>query len=204
MTMFRSCPVPLTNEEQRQKGATLAGLENELAKVEDEKKIAVAGFGASIKALKNQISAVALIVRSKEEFRDVRCYETKDYKACVVRLFREDTERLVEERAMLSHEHQADLEEVTGPEQGDIEGGDGEAQEPPEVGDVAPLAAVPDPTEDQGGEPEDEAVTPGPNMNPGADDDLPGPDVDPEDDSDCAPFGSVPGEMDADEPEEEE
>lgn len=133
MSIIRSVPVKLTNEEQRQRGTALAGLEKQLAKVKDEKKIAVAGFNTSIKALEGEISDAALVVRSKEEFRNVRCYEEKDYKNSVVRLFREDTNGKVEERAMLEHEHQVDLTEAN-VEQGalDLDGDPGEDGEQPE------------------------------------------------------------------------
>ncbi len=143
MAVFHSLPVPLTDEEQRLKGAQLAGLEKELARIELEKKSVTAGFNSGIKKTKEEISDLSTEVREKRQFRDVPIRTEKNLDRRVMITYREDTGEVTDERPLYAHELQVDIADQTRvttdgePEDPTIEQPEPEGESPPTDDEIA-------------------------------------------------------------------
>lgn len=110
--IWKTLPVPLTNEEQRLKGAELAGMQKRLEGIEAEKAAMSADFGGKIKTLKRDLGDLAVVVREKREFREVQCSEHKDHGTGTVYMTREDTGEIISSRPMRDDERQIDLRDL--------------------------------------------------------------------------------------------
>lgn len=106
-TKSLSCPLSDVDFELRAK--KLSQLIAERDQVESEKKFANEGFNARIKAIDEEVSQLAVVVRNKAEFRAVQVEWEKDMKTSTMKLVRLDTGTVIDTRAMTPAEKQATL-----------------------------------------------------------------------------------------------
>lgn len=117
----RILPVQLKEDEIKVKGEELAKAVDEHRKLEDEKKASAADFTKRLKASTANIIEVAKIVETGKEMREVPVRKDFDAKLNLCRIFRTDTDELVEARPMTEEEYQTELfdEDVILEETGD-------------------------------------------------------------------------------------
>ena len=105
----KSLSCPLSDEEFKLRATKLSQLIAERDRIESEKKMANDGFNSRLKAVDEEVSHLAEIVRDKAEFRAVPVDWVKDLKRGIVELVRLDTETVIDSRAMTPAEKQASL-----------------------------------------------------------------------------------------------
>lgn len=111
-TEWQECAVPLSDEEQRLKGAELAGVTKEIEKVEIEKSTTQAKYTAKLKDLRKRERELAQQVREKSEDREIACSHQADRGAGVMLTVRSDTGEVISQRPLEEHERQVSIEEV--------------------------------------------------------------------------------------------
>lgn len=106
-TVSRQLFVPLTDDELRERGCTIATLTVQIEAAESAKKEAAADAKAHIDVLDIERSQLARTVADREERRTVECSVEIDWARNVVRVVRLDTGAVVEERAPTADEQDA-------------------------------------------------------------------------------------------------
>jgi hypothetical protein len=117
----RSLKCLLTQDEVLKAGDAVAKELNDIDRLENE----LASVSKSIKSKIQEAQARAdrnrILISNKYDYRTVVCTEVKDYTKCRVTITRDDTEELVEDRAMTADERQIKLfdapENAENPEQ---------------------------------------------------------------------------------------
>jgi hypothetical protein len=105
----RSLLCPLSDEDLKLRGHNLAAAVKELEEVEAEKKQAVSEFGVRIKALDERIQSLAVVVKARHEARPITCEWRGDGKTGTMKLYRLDTDTVIDTRAMTVEEKQGTL-----------------------------------------------------------------------------------------------
>lgn len=80
-----------------------------LNKAQDDLASVSAQYKSEQKKFEAEIASLAEKLNSGWEMRNVGCREVRDFNTGSVYVFREDTEELIEERAMSAEERQAEL-----------------------------------------------------------------------------------------------
>lgn len=106
----RWLPVTLTQEELLEKARELAHTEEELEKVELEKKAEMQTYAERIKRLKGSISVVSMSIRKGSEYRDVECVWQFDWHEGLAKLIRTDTGETVKDRPITERERELSLD----------------------------------------------------------------------------------------------
>lgn len=102
-------PVKLTETEIKERGRKLAHLYEEIEIAEIGKAAAARASKDRIETLQAEAGAIARVIRSGQEDREVQVQEEKDYSEGVCRMKRLDTGEVVETRAMTPQELQRPL-----------------------------------------------------------------------------------------------
>jgi adenylosuccinate lyase len=142
-TIVRELECKLTPKEWKERARRLAQIPVERAELEEEAKTTAAKFKSQIDDMKKDERRIAREVREGTCFRDVLCHELQNFDQNTVELVRDDTEDVVEQRAMSGAERQKELgldepeddtvqPAVDAPEEDEREDGDPEDEEPPE------------------------------------------------------------------------
>lgn len=105
----RALPVKLTEVELRAMGDQLAAEAASLERTEDERRSASTNYRERCKQIKQRMKKLYVAVTSKEEERAVVCSWRKDYKRNVAELRRDDTDEVVNQRALSPEERQLEL-----------------------------------------------------------------------------------------------
>ena len=106
----RQLPVPLTDEEQRLKGAEAARVGGDLAALKIRRKNEAEASMAETKRLTTARDELDRDIRAKTELRPVVVTEDHDHRLGVVRIIRDDTGEVVETRAMRADERKTTLD----------------------------------------------------------------------------------------------
>lgn len=109
VTEFRKLNVKLTSEEQRQRGKTLAERVEEYNREEQEMKAAAELARAKLKNLRRDIDALADVVDTGTERREIECALMRDDRRLEIVWMRLDTHEEVERRPMTETERQQPL-----------------------------------------------------------------------------------------------
>lgn len=109
---FRRLPCKLTPEEQRQRGKTLAERVEEYNREEQAGKAAAEVSRGKLKNLRRDIDALADVVDTGTERRDVECVIHRNEQHFEVAWYRTDTQECVERRPMTETERQQPLFDV--------------------------------------------------------------------------------------------
>ena len=108
-TFNRLLKVLFTPTEKIEISEQIANAIRNLKKAQDDLASVAAQFKSEIKRHEAEITSLAEKVNSGWEMRSVVCREIKDYNTGSVYVFRDDTEELIEERAMTAEERQKPL-----------------------------------------------------------------------------------------------
>ena len=108
-TEFRKLSVRLTSEEQRQRGKTLAERIEEYNREEQGIKAAAEAGRAKLKNLRRDIDALADVVDTGTERRDIECALMRDDRRFEIVWYRTDTGEEIERRPMTETERQQPL-----------------------------------------------------------------------------------------------
>lgn len=109
-TTIEQCKYKFSKSKLTEISETLARKIAEAEGKETEKKEVAAQFAAEIKALQNELSALAACVRNGYEYRGIECDAILDYKNNAVNYVRQDTGETVRTRTMSAAERQEELE----------------------------------------------------------------------------------------------
>jgi hypothetical protein len=127
----RDLPFPLTPEEVGLKGEDLARSLHAKQQLAEERSSVMGGFKERGGEIEKEIGRLSEIVRSRREYRPVRCEWSADDEKARMHLVRTDTGEIVTSRPMDEHEAQRALFEAR-------EGGKGKKKKA--AGDEAPVA----------------------------------------------------------------
>lgn len=105
----RLLPVQLTEEELKVKGEELAKATEAHRDLEAEKKAVAAGYSTQMKDSTKNLLELAKIVNTRSQERHVPVRRDYDPKKNLCRIFREDTNDLVESRSMTAEEYQQEM-----------------------------------------------------------------------------------------------
>lgn len=105
----RDLMVALTDAEKIDRGRQMANAHRELADVQEQHKMVKQQQKAREAEIEARISGLATSVSIGQEQRKVRCYEIADVENGRVRVFRADTETLVDTRALKMEERQTSI-----------------------------------------------------------------------------------------------
>lgn len=108
-TEFRRLPVKLSPEEQRQRGKTLAERVEEYNREEQAMKAAAELARGKLKNLRRDIDALADVVDTGNERRDIECALMRDDRRFEIVWYRTDTGEEIERRPMTETERQQPL-----------------------------------------------------------------------------------------------
>jgi hypothetical protein len=108
-TEFRRLPVKLSDEEQRQRGKTMAERVEEYNREEADAKAASTVAKARLKNLRRDIDQLADVVTTCTERRDVECAMMRDDRRSEIVWMRLDTHEEIERRPMTETERQQPL-----------------------------------------------------------------------------------------------
>jgi hypothetical protein len=100
----------LTEAELLTKGASMADAQEQLANFENEAKTVAGQFKAKIDEQKARLAALASTVRSKAEYRPVKCERTLNYTTGMATEIRLDTCASIGTRELTESEKQLQLE----------------------------------------------------------------------------------------------
>ena len=96
----------LTEEEIKQSGEAMARLIQDKARLEDDRKSAMASFTAKIAAADASIIDHSNKVRDKYEYRDIDCIKRQNFTTGTLKMIRSDTKAIYEDRKMNVREKQ--------------------------------------------------------------------------------------------------
>ena len=99
----------LTESELLTKGASMADAQEQLANFENEAKTVAGQFKAKIDEQKARLASLASTVRSKAEYRAVKCRRNMFYDTGMVQEVRLDTMEIITTREMTENEKQLQL-----------------------------------------------------------------------------------------------
>lgn len=105
----RSLLCPLSDEDFELRAKNLAMARQKANALDEEKKAAVAKFGAELKEVNATIDHLAQVVKTKTEARPVNVEWVEDHKTGTMRLVRLDTETEIDSRPMTMAERQSTL-----------------------------------------------------------------------------------------------
>lgn len=104
--ILKDLPVRLTEEEILERGRRQARTVEILKQTQDEKKAVTSDLGAKEKLLTADLQLLARVITSGQEWRQVECEESVDFRAAVVRIVRCDTGEEVTCRPLTAKERQ--------------------------------------------------------------------------------------------------
>lgn len=104
MQETRNLPVALTEIERSLKNQELVTLTREQYNVETEKKEITKDFSERLKALRQRIQEVVLIVEQNQQFAEVECVIEVDLDKRMTTVTRQDTAEVIEERTATEKE----------------------------------------------------------------------------------------------------
>lgn len=107
--LTRNLPVKLSDEEMLVKGKEVAKLARDISRAESAKSDTAKALGDRIKELNKELEKSVEIVNSGVEFREVECYELKNFAKSTIDVYRRDTEVYVSSRPMTETEKQSEL-----------------------------------------------------------------------------------------------
>ena len=102
----RRLPVRLTRDEYDAKAQELTAKLMQVADLESDLAEMSKSMREKIKEENGNIKRLTTIVRSRQEDRDVECYEYRDSNRMIVQVIRQDTSEIVETRPMSASERQ--------------------------------------------------------------------------------------------------
>jgi uncharacterized coiled-coil DUF342 family protein len=102
----RRLPVRLTRDEYDAKAQELTAKLMQVADLESDLAEMSKSMREKIKEENGNIKRLTTIVRSRQEDRDVECYEYRDSDRMIVQVIRQDTSEIVETRPMSASERQ--------------------------------------------------------------------------------------------------
>jgi hypothetical protein len=105
----RLLQVPLTQEEQLVAGKKLAEAVRTLVNVQAQAKSAASQFKAKIDEQQAKINGLQCLISDGYELRNIQCLNVMDYTDVIVRVTRNDTGEIVEERKLTEDEKQSSL-----------------------------------------------------------------------------------------------
>jgi len=105
----RLLKVSFTPPEKIEMSEQIASAIRNLKKVQDDLATVKAQFQSKIKEHEAEIASLSERINSGWEMRNVGCREVRDFNTGSVYVFRDDTEELIEERAMTAEERQPEL-----------------------------------------------------------------------------------------------
>lgn len=108
-SVMRTLYAPLTEAARAKAGDKMALLMGQIDAVEAERKEAMDDCKGRRDSLEGELSALAKEVREGTP-QDVPCTIERNYKAAMIRVWRTDTDEVIEERAMTPEELQRELE----------------------------------------------------------------------------------------------
>lgn len=107
-------PCKLTEEEELLKGQEMAAALVEVRKLEEKKAAEASNMKAQIDAAKLTLATLGGIVRTRTEFRNVECEETRDERQMLIIRTRLDTGEIIDSRPMTEDERQPKLFAIGG------------------------------------------------------------------------------------------
>jgi hypothetical protein len=105
----RLLKVSFSPPEKIEMSEQIANAIRNLKKAQDDLASVAAQFKSEIKKFEGEIASLAEKVNSGWEMRNIPCREVKDFSVGAVLVFRDDTQELIEERAMTAEERQPEL-----------------------------------------------------------------------------------------------
>lgn len=112
-TSDRQLPCQLSQTELLAKGDEVSKTDAKLSELRVKKKTTTDELTSEIKGLEGAMKQMHQQIRTRSETREVRCEDIADFKNGIVRTIRTDTGKIVETRALLSHERQPGLPGLT-------------------------------------------------------------------------------------------
>lgn len=109
MKTVRTLPVKLTEDELSDRSKSLAKHYQDRAVADLQRKEVAAQLAATIKKHDSQISILAQAINTGTEWREVTCEWQYDWPDGKKRLFREDTEELIETKEITAEERQGKI-----------------------------------------------------------------------------------------------
>lgn len=109
LTTKRSLYCDLTDEEFVDRATELADVDEEIAKLDGEKKRVTKEFTDKIGGRVSRKLELRRIVQTKEEEREIECKWFKDFPVQELRLVRLDTNEVIDSRTMTAAELQGEL-----------------------------------------------------------------------------------------------
>jgi hypothetical protein len=109
MTVTRSLPVMLTEDELLARGDALEKELGKLDECEERKKTEVAKINKDMALIEEGIRKLRSSIRLRTEDREVECTDRKDWDNHTVQTIRLDTGEIIDERPMTSAERQMSL-----------------------------------------------------------------------------------------------
>lgn len=104
-----SLPHTLTPDEIEDRAREIAGLHQEMARVDAERKAAAGVFRVKLKELDARMTELAVVLESGVEHRDVEVFVERDRAEKLLRIRRTDTGEVVESRAMGEEDLQEEM-----------------------------------------------------------------------------------------------
>lgn len=104
-----SLPHTLTPDEIEDRAREIAGLHQEMARVDAERKAAAGVFRVKLKELDARMTELAVVLESGVEHRDVEVFVERDQIEKLLRIRRADTGEIVESRAMSEEDLQEEM-----------------------------------------------------------------------------------------------
>lgn len=106
ISVRRELPVELSLEELKSKSDELVDVIFKKSGLMEEKKSAVAAYNSEIKELESKIPGLAQIIKSGQEWRQVECEKRAVFETNTIEVWRLDTNKRVEVRAMTAEERE--------------------------------------------------------------------------------------------------
>ena len=108
-TLFKEVRYKFTQEEMKTIAQEMAEAVSRLDNLEEELQEVRAGFKEKMAKAQKTVKQCAAKIRSGWELRTIECRLEKEFATNTVRIYRQDTGELVEERAMTAEERQLAL-----------------------------------------------------------------------------------------------
>jgi len=105
----RLMKVSFSPAEKIEMSEQIANAIRNLKKAQDDLASVAAQYKSEMKRFEAEITSLAEKVNSGWEMRSVECREIRDYNTGSIYIFRDDTEEVIEERAMTAAERQPEL-----------------------------------------------------------------------------------------------
>ena len=102
----------LKPDEVRQKGEALAEKLRDHDRVEAERKSAMDTFKQEQKRIMHEVGELTHDIATRQESRQIRCYEIPDFEANMVSIVRDDTGEVYKSRGMRPEERQTNITDI--------------------------------------------------------------------------------------------